>query len=61
MSDGQVDLSNSTSDVELKEKRVKAEDEEGKHLLKEEKKEENSEKIEEKINLKKVSFLRRSF
>ena len=50
-------MSNSSSDVELKEKRVKAEDEEGKHLLKEEKKEENSEKIEEIINLKKVSFL----
>ena len=53
-------MSNSTSDVELKEKRVKAEDVKGKHLLKEEKKEENSEKIEEKINSKKVSILRRS-
>ena len=60
MSDGQVDLSNSTSDVELKEKTwLKAEDEKGKQLLKEEKKEENSEKIEDKINLNKVSFPRR--
>ena len=60
LSDGQDDLSNFMNDVELREKTVVlkvADEEEGKHLLKEEKNEENSERTEEKINLKKVSFV----
>ena len=57
MSDGLVDSSNSMNDVELK---AKLNEEEGKHLLKDEKNEENSEKIDEKINLSKVSSQRTS-
>lgn len=47
------------NDVGLKEKKLEHE-EEGKHLLKEEKDEKNSERTEEKINLNKVSFVRYS-
>ena len=43
-------------DVVLKVTLKEVEDEEGKHLLKEEKNEENSEKTDEKINLNKVRF-----
>ena len=59
MSDGQDDLSNSMNDVGLKEKKLEHE-EEGKQLLKEDKNEKNSERTEEKINLNKVTFVRRS-
>ena len=55
MSDGQDDLSNSMNDVGLKEKKLEHE-KEGKHPLREDKNEKNSERIEEKINLNKVSF-----
>ena len=47
------------NDVGLKEKKLEHEGEE-KHLLKEDKNEKNSERTEEKINLNKVSFVRRS-
>merc|ERR1712168_1726470 len=52
LSDGQDDLSNSMNDVGLKGKKLEHEGE-GKHLLKEEKNEKNSERTEEKINLNK--------
>lgn len=47
------------NDVGLKEKKLEHE-EEGKHLLKEEKDEKNSERTAEKINLNKVSCVRYS-